>query len=155
LSSRKSPKTQRRVYVIEIMPQWYDLVAPGLPSGKKCFYVGETGKDLGERFREHRTGKSLAGKKQKRTRVFTRMRKSKGEQDLKNKVDLKLRRRMSEQHRPVRSAKARVLKAKADALEKLVIDELRLQGHAVYPKGPGTGSLPFGSYLDAQPNKTG
>jgi hypothetical protein len=48
------------VYIIEIMPKWYSLVAEGLPSGKCCFYVGQTSKDISERYKEHRTGRSRA-----------------------------------------------------------------------------------------------
>lgn len=134
---------ERRVYIIEIMPKWYELVAPELPDGRRCYYVGETAKELGERYREHLTGKSLAGRKPKRTQVFTRMRKEQGGGSLKKKVDLKLRRTMSDAYRPVRSKKAKTLNRKAKELESRVIDELRRQGHAVYPKGKESGSIPF------------
>lgn len=135
----KPDASGRRVYIIEIMPKWYDLVAPGLPSGKRCFYVGETGKDVSERFREHRTGGVKHGRRKKaRARVFSRMANSNEGQALKKKEDLKLRRER------MRSLPKQPDRESAEALEAATIDQLRREGHCVYPKGVGT--VPFEEY---------
>lgn len=128
-----------RVYVIEIMAKWFDIVAPNLPAGRRCYYVGETGKTLGERYREHRTPKTVAGRREKRAAaVFAMMRKHQGERPLKRTVDVKLRRTISDLYREVAT------REESEALEQQVIDYLRSEGHAVFPKGPGL--IPFGNY---------
>jgi len=121
----------RRIYIIEIMPKWHSLVAPDLPEGKRCFYVGETGKPIKERYWEHRTGNVKPGRRSKRTAVFTKMRNSQDGEPLLPKIDVKLRRRMSEAFPSVET------QDDSEALEAVVIDGLRRDGHAVHPKGPG------------------
>lgn len=46
----------RRVYVIEIDPKWISVVRPNFDPRVTTFYVGETRKDVGRRFKEHRRG---------------------------------------------------------------------------------------------------
>lgn len=129
----------RRVYVIEIQPPWYELVAPGLPVGRRCFYVGETGKDIAERYREHRTGEVLHGRRPKSpAQVFAKMRGAQSGAALRRRVDVVLRRTMSDRYPPAATPE------EAGALEAQVVDELRRAGHAVYPKG--VGSAPFEAY---------
>lgn len=135
----------RRIYIIEIMPRWYSLVAPDLPEGKRCFYVGETGKSIKERYWEHRTGKVKPGRRDKRTAVFAKMRNSQAGDELLRKTDVKLRRRLSEGYPSVETT------AESEALEALVIDELRGDGHAVHPKGPGT--IDFDDYRSSATRK--
>lgn len=125
--------------MIEILPRWYDVGAPGLPAGRRCYYVGETGKELTERYREHRTGEVLHGRRSKSpAQVFARMRKAQGGHALRRRVDVVLRRTMSDRYLPVATQE------EAEALESQVVDELRVAGHAVYPKR--VGSVPFEAY---------
>ncbi len=130
-----------RVYIIEISDKWHDLVAPGLPVGRRCYYVGETGKDVGERFKEHKTGRSKPGRREKRrAKVFARMDRENGGETLLKNEDVVLRRGMMKDYEPQPD------KSGAEALEGSVVDELREQGHCVYPRGAGT--IPFESYRD-------
>jgi hypothetical protein len=122
----------RRIYVIEICPKWYGLVAEGLPEGRRCLYVGETGKPVAARFRDHLTGRTdrdddrdLSG------RVFRRMRSDQSGGSLRRGVDASLRFDLFDRIEPVSDQEA------ASVLEAGVIDELRRQGHCVYPEGAG------------------
>lgn len=127
------------VYVIEIMPRWHDLVAPGLPKGKRCFYVGQTGKSLTERFWEHRTGRRKdPSKGDASAKVFRRMRRYQGGSTLSRIHDVRLRRTLMDQVGPL----------DADAsleLESATVDFLRDAGHCVYPKN--VGFTQFEAYL--------
>ena len=135
-----------QVYVIEIMAQWYPLVAEGLPNGKRCFYVGQTSKDIGERFGEHRTGKpSGRGGFDRSGRVFRKMRNAQRDAPLLRNVDLKLRRTLTSRYEPLETQDVAI------ELENRLTDELRAQGHAVYPKNNGGGGTPFDSYRDEVP----
>lgn len=69
------------------------------------------------------------------------MRNSQYGEPLLPKVDVKLRRRMSEAYPGVDT------QVESEALEAVVIDELRGEGHAVYPKGPG--AVDFDDYRSA------
>jgi hypothetical protein len=130
-----------RVYVIEIMPRWHELVAPGLPSGKRCFYAGETARSVAERYWEHRTGWALPGRAQKtRARVFSKMAQARPRGHLVNGADLRLQRRMTRDLSPQPN------RAAAVALEADVVDRLRSLGHCVYPEGVGT--IPFRDYAE-------
>lgn len=126
----------RRIYIIEIMPRWHSLVASDLPEGKRCFYVGETGRDVEERYLEHRTGEVAPGRKAKRrTRVLARIAREKGQAELVDGVDIRLLRSLGGRYRPVRTTDESV------QLESDVIDEFRGKGHVVYPDTAGT--VPF------------
>ncbi len=131
----------RRVYIIEIMEKWHDLVAPGLPDNKRCYYVGETGKDVSERFYEHKSDRTKPGRRPKRrARVFDKIGKENGGRTLRKNIDVVLRRGMMQAYDPQPDVHL------AEALEASVVDELRRQGHCVYPRGVGT--TPFDSYRD-------
>ena len=118
--------------MIEILPVWHEVVAPGLEPGKSCFYVGETGKRIRERFREHRTGKADEGKRLKPpVKVFRKIFAANGGTELRDGRDVLLRHDINRNYRPVKT------KADADALEAAVITELRKEGHVVYPKSRG------------------
>lgn len=125
----------RRVYIIEIASKWYPVVAPNIAAGARCFYVGETGRDVAERFKEHRLGAIPSRKKKRAARVFARIRVANEEQPLKRGEDVTLRRRMFDDLDPVATHE------EADALEAQVIDDLRSEGHVVYPER--FGSVPF------------
>jgi hypothetical protein len=130
-----------RVYIIEIMPKWYELIAPGLPDEKCCYYVGETGRDVGERFKEHKTGRARPGRREKRrAKVFAKMDRENGGETLLKSEDVILRRGMMKAYEPQPD------KSQAEALEASVVDELREEGHCVYPRGVGT--IPFDFYRD-------
>lgn len=137
----KTPKKSRRIYLIEIMPNWHLLVAPDLPDGKQCFYVGETGKDLTERYWEHHPGLAKKGRRKKRTAVFTKMRNSQDGDELLKNHDVKLRRTRSKKYPVVATTKESV------PLEAQVIDQLRRRGHAFNPEKPG--EIDFKSYKTA------
>lgn len=123
----------RRPYVIEITSKWYPLVAPGLKPGRRCYYVGETGKDIDERLREHLTGEALHGRRPKSpTRVFGLMRRDQENKPLVKNKDVYLRRTISDPYGVVTGLDA------ATELEARIIDELRNEGHAVYPEGFGS-----------------
>jgi hypothetical protein len=124
-----------RIYIIEVMPRWYPTVAPNVRPGKCCFYVGQTGKDVAERYREHRRGPRWDRRPKRPVEVFRKIRAAKGGADLVNKDDLKLRRTMFEPY-PVLSTQAEAEKREAE-----IVDQLRLEGHVVYPRG--LGKLPF------------
>lgn len=127
------------IYVIEIMPQWYPLVAEGLPPGKRCYYVGQTSKSCSARYKEHRTGRSDGDPRFNRPgKVFTTMRNAQEGRTLRRNFDTTLRRTMTEGYE--------LLKTEQDAIdqENWLNDKLRREGHAVYPVGDGT--LPFESY---------
>jgi hypothetical protein len=130
--------SEYNVYIIEIMPRWHNLVAPGLSDGKKCFYVGETSILVAERYSEHRTGRVPARRSMvKPGKVFNRLRKETGK-SLRRKRDVRLRRSLMREYRSQLDGEA------AKALEWEVVDELRSQGHCVHPKG--VGDIPFKSY---------
>ena len=124
-----------RVYIIDVMPRWYHLVAPGIAPGKKCFYVGQTGKDVSERYREHRVGVRYGRRAKRPVEVFRKIRAAKDGADLINKVDVKLRRTMVEQFAEMPSVD------EVGVLEASLVDELRAAGHVVYPRG--LGQIPF------------
>lgn len=124
-----------RVYIIEVMPPWHELVAPTIAPGKRCFYVGQTGKDVSERYREHRVGVSPGRRAKRPAEVFRKIRLAKGGADLVNKVDVKVRRTMFEGYPEMPTV------AEAEALEASVVDALRADGHVVYPRG--IGQIPF------------
>jgi hypothetical protein len=127
--------------VIEIMPRWHELVAPELPSRKRCFYVGETARSVAERYWEHRTGWALPGRAEKaRARVFSKMAQARPRGDLLNGEDVRLQRRMTLDLSPQPD------RAAARSLEAVVVDRLRGLGHCVYPEGVGT--IPFRDYAD-------
>lgn len=144
MARSKKPVMHRQVYIIEIMEKWYPEVAPDLPEGKRCFYVGETGKEPGVRFKEHRSRRSIGGNPPSSGKIFKKMRRIRGLELLARNGDVRLRRKMAGKYRSVSSKKAKVLKGKAKKLEGQVIDELRAQGHAVHPKQDGT--IPFEKY---------
>lgn len=140
MSRAVGPRTWR-VYVIEITPKWYSLVAEGLPTGKRCYYVGQTSKTLTQRYREHRTGRPSEPKEKgfnPSGRVFRKMRRNQGGSTLRRNDDTILRRSMTQQYEPVAT------EDEAKALENSLNDELREQGHTVYPKNDG--SVPFENY---------
>lgn len=127
-----------RVYIIEIMPKWFGIVAPGIRTGQRCFYVGETGRNIEERYREHRTGESLPGRRPKRpATVFGRMRKRQDGRPLLNKLDLKLRLTLSDKYLEVAS------QVEAQELEGNAIDDLRKQGHSGLPEERRLGPFRF------------
>lgn len=136
-----------RLYVIEIMPRWHPLTAPGIQLGKQCFYVGETSKPRAERLREHRTGtvkferrarhgsprEDLSGK------IFRRLRKAKGGHALENKRDVVLRRTLTA------DIPEELTRAEAEAVEQALVYTLRAEMHAVYPEASAYGSV-FADY---------
>ena len=118
----------KRVYVIEILPRWYDLAAEkaGAPiaAGRKVFYVGKTGRYVGTRYRQHRTGVKAAS-------IFRKIRREKGlsgaaDPTLKELVDTQLRRDLTAGI-PDDMTEERVLKAESDLAK-----ELRDEGHTVF-----------------------
>ena len=122
----------RRVYIIEIMPKWHSLVAPDLPEGKRCFYVGETGKDVEERYLEHRTGEVAPGRREKRrTKVLSRIARQKGSAELEDGGDIRLMRSTAGQYPAASTVED------SEALEARVIDIYRRKGHVVYPDTAG------------------
>ena len=126
----------RRIYIIEIMPRWHSLVAPDLHEGKRCFYVGETGKDIEERYLEHRSGEVEPGRREKRrTKVLARISREKGEKELIDGVDIRLLRSLGGRYPSVMTTEQSV------ELESVVIDEFRGKGHVVYPDTAG--AVPF------------
>ena len=117
-----------RVYIIEINSGWYQLVANRLPAGKRCYYVGETGRAVEERFREHRTGTVRPGDAAtKSVAPFSVMLSDNGGKPLSRKQDILLRRTLMARYPPQRS------RDEVRELERLVIDELRAAGNCVYP----------------------
>ncbi len=127
------------VYVIEIMPKWHREVAPNLPSGRRCFYVGQTGRSVKERFREHLTGETKAGRRPKRpARVFAKLQRANSGERLRNREDISLRRTIMARYEPQPDVPS------AEKLEEQVVDDLRREGHCVYPKGLGT--VPFDDF---------
>lgn len=146
-TQRKPPLRERNVYVIEVMPQWHHLVAPNLPDGKTCFYVGETGRDIRERFREHLTGETKPGRKKKASvQPFKNMLARNGQVPLRRNQDMKLREQMTGDRGSVRRRKPGKLAEAAKNLERDFVLELRREGHAVYPKRVGKDQIPFSSY---------
>ena len=127
------------IYVIEIMPLWHELVAPDLPEGKRCFYVGQTSHDVSVRYREHLTGTSAGGRKPKTTvRALKPIFKAKGSVPLQRNHDVTLRRTMMADYPQLTEL------SEAEALESKVVDDLRALGHCVYPKK--LGSIEFQAY---------
>ena len=131
-----------QVYVIEIMDRWYYLVAPGLPPGKRCFYVGQTGKDLTVRYKEHRSGRPrTAGARPQSATVFKKIRKETGGEILRKRIDTVLRRSMTE-------GIGWMSTDESEMIEEGIVLKLRRDGHAVYPKKVAKDLLPFESYRD-------
>jgi hypothetical protein len=127
------------VYIIEIMPRWHSLVAPGLSDGKKCFYVGETSVAVAQRFKEHKTGRTTKERAiMKSGAVFRRIRNQSGGESLRRRRDVVLRASLTRKYPSQPDGEA------SRALEWEVVDELRGQGHCVYP--PKVGGIPFKSY---------
>lgn len=128
-SSKQEHDGLYRVYIVEIASRWHDLVAPGLPDGKRCFYVGETGRTVEERYREHRTGTVLSGRKAKRSAgVFAKLLAENNGEPLQRKRDVDLRRTLMARYQPQPTSD------ESQELERQVIDDLRSEGHCVYPK---------------------
>lgn len=133
----------RHVYILEITEKWHPLVAPGLAAGKRCFYVGETGHDPRERFKEHLTGKSTPGRKAKRpAKVIAKMRKHQGGTSLRRNDDLMFR---EVRARPY-NKKPMITNGQSEAEERRAVLALRKAGHAVYPTGVGADVHAFGDY---------
>lgn len=129
-----------QVYVIEIMERWYDLVAPGLPPGKRCYYVGQTSKDLTVRYKEHRSGRPWRpGAQPQSAGVFKRIRGNTGGKILRKNVDTILRRSMTEDF-------GFITERDSKTIEKALVLRLREDGHAVYPKKVAKDLIPFDSY---------
>jgi len=130
------------IYIIEIMPRWHHLVAPDLPPGKRCFYVGQTSHDVAERYREHLTGKSKPGRRKKATvRALKPIFKAKGGAPLQRNVDVTLRRTMMAAYPTTTD------QDEANDLEAKAVEDLRLEGHCVYPVG--LGETDFAAYREA------
>jgi hypothetical protein len=79
--------TKRFVYVIEIDPGLMSLIDIDVSGSQRCFYVGETAKWIGARFKQHRSGL----RERKAARVFQRLRSATGGR-LKKGRDVRLRR---------------------------------------------------------------
>lgn len=131
---------QYRVYILEVAPQ----LARQLPKlrsfiqpGQRCFYVGETGKPVKDRIAEHRTGEphGAGAKKVKKCVLSDSLRRLVGRRL--TAEELAYRRKVSNRYPPVESRDA-VLE-----LERQAIDDLRAEGHIVYPESGGTGAYPF------------
>ena len=124
-----------RVYIIEVAAKWIPDVAPQASPGQRCFYVGETGKSLSERFAEHRTGRVKPGRRQRRKKVWLtdKLRELKG--GALDRSDVSLRRTMSDRYPEVAT------RTESEHLESRVIDDLRRDGHIVFPRKGGT--VPF------------
>ena len=132
-----------QVYVIEIGTQWCDVVAPGLPEGKRCFYVGQTGERLTDRYKEHRTGRPFKkGRLIQPGKVFKRIREENGGETLRRNVDTFLLRSMTREY-------GTMSKAESEQLEEALIVYLRQNGHAVYPDGGAKDLIPFDTYLQS------
>jgi hypothetical protein len=125
--AKRDPKG-KRVYVIEILPRWHDLAAEKadapIAAGRKVFYVGKTGRYVGTRYRQHRTGFKAAS-------IFKKIRKEKklsGATDptLKELVDTQLRRDLTAGI-PDDMTEERALKA-----ESALAQKLRDEGHIVF-----------------------
>lgn len=131
-----------QVYVIEIMDRWHYLVAPGLPPGKRCYYVGQTSKDLTVRYKEHRSGRPWAlGARPQSAKVFKKIRRKNGGVILRRNVDTILRRSMTEHL-------GRMTQEESERIEEAFVLKLRLDGHAVYPERVGRHLVPFKSYQE-------
>lgn len=123
------------VYIIEIVPRWYDLVAPPDRPWEALL--------LRRPDRQGRVGalpRAPDGRETRETseagrRGLPKIREAKNGVDLTNKVDVKLRRTMFEDYHGIPSAQ------EAEMLEASVVDELRVAGHVVYPRG--LGQIPF------------
>ena len=140
--TRQSTSRQYTIYIIEIMPRWHYLVAPDLPPGKRCFYVGQTSHNVSERYREHLTGKSKPGRRKKATvRALKPIFKSKDGEPLERKVDVTLRRNMMAAYPTTTDQE------EANDLEAKAVEDLRLEGHCVYPEG--LGETDFAAYREA------
>ena len=119
--------------MIEIASKWHPALADGLTEGRSCFYVGETGKPVSFQFQDHLTGRTRDGPgKNISGVVFRRMRKLQGGVILERGVDATLRFDLIDVIEPVAD------RDQAEALESRVIDELRTEGHCVYPEGAGS-----------------
>lgn len=137
---------QHTIYVIEILPIWHALVAPDLPDGARCFYVGQTAHDVAERYREHRTGQARFGRRSKKTvNALNPIFKAKNGEALVNRRDIALRRTIMKRYPKVTDPDA------ANKLESQVVDQLRGEGNCVYPKG--LGDIPFDEYRDFHPRR--
>ncbi len=129
----------RRIYIIEIAPRWHSEVAEGLPAGRSCFYVGETGKAVPLRFQDHLTGKTLGSRGTNSSgAVFRRMRRLRGGAMLERGADATLRFDLMD------GLETAADRDRAETVEAQTIDRLRADGHCVYPKGPG--AIPFESF---------
>lgn len=144
---KKAPGSPRTVYVVEIMPKWHEMVAPELPPGKSCFYVGETGKDdPRKRFQEHLTGESLPGERTKKpVRPIGRLLEANEGRPLIEGEDLTLRIDLAERF----NKQPWLGKDAAQRAERRAVISLRRGGHAVYPKKLGSEKIKFSSYKQA------
>lgn len=130
--------TERRVYIIEIRPPWVEAaVERQAAAGRRCLYVGETGKAIEQRVAEH-----LAGDKRV-AQCFRAARKAKGrarqaewrDTPLLRGQDVWLRTKLFQRIPPAFGNEA------SEQQEAEVIDMLRRKGYIVFPKHAG--SEPF------------
>jgi hypothetical protein len=129
-----------RVYILEAAPelaQQLPKIRLFIQSGQRCFYVGETGKPVRDRIAEHRTGKphGAGAKKVKKCQLSDGLRRLVGRPL--TAEELAYRKKASSRY-PAVATRDEVL-----GLEKQAVDDLRAQGHIVYPEGGGTGAYPF------------
>lgn len=114
-----------QVYVIQIREKWHPLVASDLQVGKRCFYVGVTGKDPLERLDEHLRGINSRGKPgDPSAKVFKKMRAQQGGRSLIRGEDVYFSQRRA--RGPFDS------REEAESVEKRTIETMRAQGHEIY-----------------------
>ena len=127
-SPARSDPAGKQVYVIEILPKWYGIAAEKadepIAAGCKVFYVGKTGRHVGKRYRQHRTGKKEAN-------IFKRIRREKStagapDPTLIKSVDTELRRDLTAGI-PIDMTDERALKEEANLAARL-----RDEGHTVF-----------------------
>lgn len=125
-----APRLGRVLYIIEVQPKWHPLVAPNLTRGKSCFYVGETGRPIEERYQQHLQGVNSHARSSSSVRSvdpFKRISKQMKGADLVDGVDIVLRSELTAQYQ------SRTSEAASELAEAALIDRLRRRGHIAYP----------------------
>lgn len=118
----------KQVYVIEILPRWYNVAADKaskpIEADRKVFYVGKTGRHVRTRYRQHQTGVKAASIFRKIRRMKTKY----GAVDptLREFIDTKLRCDLAVGI-PTDMTEERALKA-----ESALAKKLRDEGHTVF-----------------------
>lgn len=126
-----APGRGRVLYIIEIQPKWHPLVAPNLTRGKSCFYVGETGKKIEERYAQHLQGVSSHARSSSVVGAadpFKSISKQMQGADLVDGVDILLRPELTARYRPRPDVES------SELAEAALIDRLRRRGNVAYPR---------------------